>query len=321
MQARTNRAARAAGTARVNRAALAAGIIALAMAGGWLAAREDAPPPPPRAAQGGQYFAFVRSMEGTAPDGDVRQAGDDALVVDAELGHLFDYYLAGLGETTLAAVRAEAERELGRRLRPAAAAQARRLLGHYIEYKRALAALEKSLRPAGNLARDARARHDAMVALRRQYFTQEESAGLFGEADAAAADTLARLEIDADRSLAAPERARKLAELDARLPAAAREQRDAPLRIVRLEEQVAQRRAAGADDNEIYRLRAAALDSNAAARLADLDREEAAWQRRMATYLAERKQLLAASGGAEAQQALRNTHFTQEEQRRLGAYE
>ncbi len=321
MQARSNRAAGPGRTARGNRPALAAAIIALAMAGGWLAARDEAPPPPPQAAPGGQYFAFVRSMEGTAPDGDVRQAGDDALVIDAELGHLFDYYLAGLGETSLAAVRAEAERELARRLRPAAAAQARRLLGNYIEYKRALAALEKTLRPAGNLARDARARHDAMVALRRQYFTPQESDGLFGEADAAATDTLARLDIDADRGLAAADRARKLAELDARLPPAAREQRDAPLRIVRLEEQVAQRRAAGADDNEIYRLRAAALDSNAAARLADLDREETAWQRRMATYLAERKQLLAASGGAEAQQALRNSHFTPEEQRRLGAYE
>ncbi|MRV71545.1 lipase chaperone [Duganella sp. FT92W] len=306
---------------RVNRAAVLAGIIGAAMLGGWLYAPSDAAPPAAPNATGERYFAFVRSMEGTAPDGNVKQDAADALVVDAELGHLFDYYLAGLGETSLESVRAEAERELARRLRPAAAAQARRLLASYIDYKRALASVEKALRPSGNLAKDARARHEGMLALRRQYFSPQESAGLFGDADAYAQDTIARLEIDSDLRLSAAERARKVAELDARLPDTLREQRDAPLRIVRLEEQVAQRRAQGADDNDIYRLRAAALDSNAAARMADVDREEAAWQRRMQSYLAERKQLLAHAGGADAEQSLRNAHFSPEEQRRLGAYE
>jgi len=307
--------------ATVNRAAVVAGIIATAMLGGWLAANNEAPPPAPEAAGGERYFAFVRSMEGTTPDGVLKQDGADALVVDAELGHLFDYYLAGLGETSLEAVRAEAARELDKRLRPAAASEARRLLGVYIDYKRALAGLERNLRPAGNLAKDARTRHEAMLALRRQYFTPREAAGLFGEADAFAADTIARLELDADRALPAPDRARKLAELDARLPPHLREQRDAPLRIVRLEEQVAQRRAEGFDDNDIYRLRAAALDTSAAARMAEVDRDEAAWRRRMQTYLAERKQLIAQAGDAQAEQRLRNAHFSADEQRRLGAYE
>lgn len=307
--------------ARVNRAALVAGIVATAMLGGWLVGGAEAPPPAPPAAGGERYFAFVRSMQGTTPDGAIKQDGADALVVDAELGHLFDYYLAGLGETSLEAVRAEAARELDRRLRPAAAAEARRLLAAYIEYKRALAGLERDLRPLGNLAKDTRARHEAMLALRHRYFTPKEAAGLFGEADAYAADTIARLELDADRTLPAPDRARKLAQLDARLPEHLREQRDAPLRIVRLEEQVARRRAEGFDDNDIYRLRAAALDTNAAARMAEVDREEAAWQRRMQTYLAERKQLLSQAGDARSEQTLRNAHFSPDEQRRLGAYE
>lgn len=308
--------------AKTNRAAVLAGLIATAMLGGWLYGGAEAPPPAPAAAATDErYFAFVRSMEGTAPDGNVKQDSADTLVVDGELGHLFDYYLAGLGETSLDAVRAEAGRELDKRLRPAAAAQARRLLAAYIDYKRALAGLERNLRPVGNLAKDTRARHDAMLALRRQFFSPQESTGLFGAADALAEDTIARLELDNERQLSAPERARKLAELDARLPQHLREQRDAPLRIVRLEEQVAQRRAQGADDNDIYRLRAAALDTSAAARMAEVDRDEAAWQRRMQSYLAERKQLLAQAGDAQAEQTLRNAHFSRDEQRRLGAYE
>ncbi|MBY0238110.1 MAG: lipase chaperone [Burkholderiaceae bacterium] len=307
--------------AGVNHAAVVAVLIAAAMLGGWLYRGAEAPPVAPPAPGGERYFAFVRSMQGTTPDGAVKHDGADALVVDAELGHLFEYYLAGLGEASLDAVRAEAARELDKRLRPAAATEARRLLDAYLAYKRALADVERHLRPAGKLAQDARARHDAMLALRRQYFTPKEAAGLFGATDAYAEDTIARLELDAERSLSAPQRALKLAELDARLPPQLREQRDAPLRIVRLEEQVAQRRAQGADDNEIYRLRAATLDTSAAARMADVDREEAAWQRRMQSYLAERKQLIAQAGDAQAEQTLRNAHFSPEEQRRLGAYE
>ena len=84
-----------------------------------------------------------------------------------------------------------------------------------------------------------------------------------------------------------------------------------------------QLRAQGAGDHEVYRLRAAALSPEAASRLADVDRDEADWQRRIAQYQAGRRQLPAVAGGDEgnALQALRASLFTPEEQRRLGAYE
>ncbi|UUZ46576.1 hypothetical protein LP420_21845 [Massilia sp. B-10] len=65
-----------------------------------LLAPPAAPPPEAVDAPKADPFAFVRSMEGTRPDGDVRADPDGELVVDAELGHLFDYYLVGLGEKT-----------------------------------------------------------------------------------------------------------------------------------------------------------------------------------------------------------------------------
>ena len=82
----------------------------------WTLARSEAPAPSPQKPDP-DLFAFVRSMDGTRPDGNVTVAAGDALVVDAELGHLFDYYLAGLGEKDLLAIRTEIERELDRRLR------------------------------------------------------------------------------------------------------------------------------------------------------------------------------------------------------------
>lgn len=278
-------------------------------------------PAPPAPKTQADYFAFVRSMEGTKPDGALKQDAAQQLVVDEELGYLFDYYLSALGEVPLPSVRAEIERDLDQRLPPPAAAQAKQLLASYLAYKAALVDLEKGLPKTAGMAAGARARQAAMRELRQRHFTPEQEAGLFGTADAYAADTIARLDVAADTQLGEAERQARLVALDAGLPPALREQRAAPARVLRLEESVQRLRAQGGGDNEVYRLRAATLSPEAAARLADVDREEADWQRRIALYQAGRRQLADAAAAGEAGQALRNTYFTQEEQRRLGAYE
>jgi lipase chaperone LimK len=278
-----------------------------------------APPAETVAAPGADPFAFVRSMEGTRPDGEVRADPDGELVVDAELGHLFDYYLAGLGEKDLQAIRAEIERELDRRLKPGAAAKAKRLLASYLDYKRALVGLESGLKQGSDMASAARARRDGMQKLRLQFFTPREIAGLFGFSDAYDADALARIEISQDPKLSVAQRADKLAALDQHLSPAMREEREAPTRVIRTEEAVQQLRAKGATDDEVYRLRAAAFSPEGASRLAELDRDEAAWKKRIALYLAERSQL--APGAVDAVQQLRDKYFSPEEQRRLPAYE
>ncbi|WP_317205604.1 lipase secretion chaperone [Janthinobacterium sp.] len=280
--------------------------------------RPDAPAPAAR--READYFAFVPSMAGTRPDGDIKLDGGEQLRVDAELGHLFDYYLAGLGEKSLEAITSEIERELERRLTAAPAAAAKRLLARYLAYKRALAGIEPGLPPTRDLAQAARARLSAMQALRLQHFSAAESAGLFGFSDAYDADAIARIEIEQDSALDAAQKRQKLAALDARLPAALREERAAPRRVLDIEEAARKMRADGAGDNAVYAMRAGALSAGAAARLADLDREEAAWKGRIDAYLAERAKL-AATAPPQELQALRDARFKPEEQKRLPAYE
>lgn len=272
------------------------------------------------------HFAFVPSMEGTRPDGDLRVDAGEQLVVDAELGHLFDYYLAGLGEKDLEAIRGEIGRELERRLKPGPAAAAKQLLASYLNYKRALVDIEQGLPKTADLAQAARARLDAMQQLRLAYFTPAQAAGLFGASDARDADAIARLEIGQDKTLSDEQKRQSLAALEQRMPRALREEREAPTRIVNVEQAVQKMRAQGAGDNEVYRMRAAELSPEAAARLADLDREEAAWKSRIDAYLAQRGKLLAsaavdADARAAALQQLRDAQFRPDEQRRLGAYE
>lgn len=264
--------------------------------------------------------AFVPSMAGTLPDGRLQAAGDE-LRVDAELRHLFDYYLSALGEAELPAIRAGIEQELARRLKPAAAAQAQRLLGQYLAYKRALAEAEGTqAAPARSpsLAASARSRLLAMHTLRKRYFTPAESAALFGDTDARDQDAIARLEVTGDKALSPVQRQERLAEADSRLPPALREERDAPMRVLKLEEQVESARADGASEDDIFRLRASAIDPQAASRLAQLDQEQQQWLRRIADYRSASANL---AGNPAAIQQLRDSLFTPGEQKRLGAYE
>lgn len=282
---------------------------------------------PSKVATEPNLFPFVRSFEGTIPDGNLTVASDDVLIVDAELERLFDYYLAAVGEKPLDAIRIEIENELDRRLKPGAASAAKRLLARYLDYKRELAAVENQAQLAGNSANAARARLLAMQQARARFFSANEIQGLFGFEDAYDMDAVTRLEIGQDQSLSDTQKREKLAALDAALPPAVREAREAPLKIIKLEEEVAKMRAANASEDDIYRMRAAALSPEAAARFAEIDHEEAAWKARITDYLAERSKLMSnATNVSEterqaAMQRLRQARFTSDEQRRLSAYE
>jgi lipase chaperone LimK len=261
--------------------------------------------------------AFAPSLLGTRPDGAVHVAPDDSVVADAQLIELFDYYLSTVGEKSPAAVRAEIERELDRTLRPAAAAAAKRVLTRYSAYRLALAGVGADRRLAGQDAAALKRRLDALRGLRAQYFSQREIAAIFGREDAANAEALARMEIRDDRTLDAQEKRARLAALDAGLPADVRAAREAPLKIVRVQEEAERLRAGGAGEEDVFRLRADAFGVDAAQRLAEVDREEAAWRRRIYAYLVQRLGL----NDEAAVAALRNRMFSEDEQRRLGAYE
>lgn len=261
--------------------------------------------------------AFAPSLQGTRPDGAVHVAPDDSVVADARLVELFDYYLSTVGEKSPSEVRAEIERELDRTLRPAAAAAAKRVLTRYIAYRQALAGLGADRGLAGQDAAALKRRLDALRGLRAQYFSQREIAAIFGREDAANAQALARMEIRDDRTLDAQQKQARLAALDAGLPADVRAAREAPLKIVRVQEEAERLRAGGAGEDDVFRLRADAFGADAAQRLADVDREEAAWRRRIDAYLVQRRGL----NDEAAVAALRNRMFSEDEQRRLGAYE
>jgi lipase chaperone LimK len=266
----------------------------------------------------------VSSLAGTTPDGGATATADDTLVLDPALIRLFDYYLTTVGERPISTIQAQVDHDLDGRLAPHAARQAKDLFSRYVQFKTALKA-QRPAKPAGRSVDMLREGLRMMLALRATYFSEAESPALFGPQDAEASAALARMAIEQDPALDAQQRRERLAALDARLPASVRAEREAPLAVVRLEEAAQQIRAQGGSEDDVYRMRAAATSPEAANRLADVDRDEAAWKARIAAYQAQRATVSGAPGSdadrAAALSDLRNRLFTPEEQRRLAAYE
>lgn len=283
-----------------------------------------------------RMFSFVRSMEGTSVDGQAKQSDDGNLVVNAELRLMFDYYLAAVGEKSIPEIKREIEKALDQKLKPQAATQAKELLTRYLGYKQALLEVEKNsgasattpaINTSNNMISAMQKRWQSMQKLRLQFFSAQDSQALFGFDDAYDMDALARLEISQNTAYSDKQKQEKLQALDAAMSPELREAKNAPYQIIRLEEQAQQLRASGASEDDIYRMRAAAVSPEAANRLADLDREEAEWKTRIANYLEQKRQLLSRDEGKNmaekitALQQLRDRYFSIQEQNRLAAYE
>lgn len=312
------------------------GLLVLALIGAGLAFwpgsdSRDAVVLSPQTQIGNPTVLFARSLLDTEQDGNL-QALQSAEAVGApgslaygELRRLFDYYLSTVGEQTIEAITAHIRGELQRNLPPAQVPKAQRLLALYIEFKRELVELDSKPELAGGGVAAIRRRMLAMQDLRARYFSHDETLGMFGQEDAYDMDAVSRLEISQDPSLSAQQKQQRLAALDASLPTALRAERDATHVVVRMEQQAQALRAKGASEDDIYRMRAKAFDPQAAARLADVDREEAAWKSRIAHYQGERARLLGTDNSeservtrmAQLQQSL----FSEAERPRLAAYE
>jgi len=229
--------------------------------------------------------ALPASLEGTEADGDVRADAGGHLVVDLELRRLFDHFLSASGEEPLEALRARIIAVLRARLPATAAAEAIAILDQYLAYREAARSLVPAADPVDGL--------DQVHGLRARIFAAAVVQAFFADEEAATYAALARRAVLQDQTLSAAERERRLAELDARTPASVREARAAATAPIDEMAREAVMRARGASAEQLTAARTAAMGTEAAGRLAELDRAHAAWDSRLAAFRAERAQLLA----------------------------
>lgn len=256
---------------------------------------------------------LFQPLDDVKPDGQLTERGQ-ALVLSPELLRRFDHYLSMVGQVPLAVIRERILADLSSTLSPSALAQATDILDRYLAFKKALTELPADHGADGSI-QHVNNRIEQGRQIRLRYFSPAEIRLLFDADDAVADYRLARVAITSDRSLSSDEQQQRLRDLNARTPAAIVEGVEAPFAHVHLQTQVEQARQQGASDQAIFALREQAAGTEAAQRLAALDREEADWRARIAQY----QQALAQ--GPEAAAQARARLFSPQEQLRLAAYE
>jgi lipase chaperone LimK len=260
------------------------------------------------------------SLRGSDLDGQVRQLTDGRVVPDAGLKRLFDHLLSLYGEADLMRIRAHLNDMLVKRYGPVSAQQALDWFDLYSVYLQAVA----EVNPAQ--ITDPRQRLARVKALRRQWLGEEMAEGFFSDEEALADYSLKRMEIARDTTLPEATRRERLQQLTAALPAELRAVRDDALTTQIAEEQAQRFERGAVDEAARLRERTALWGAEAAQRLAALDRENAAWDQRVADYIGARDKIRAdASLNAElrneALNQLRSRAFTPPERRRVEALE
>jgi lipase chaperone LimK len=302
---------------RVRPRLLGSAVFAAALLAGWLAWRDGSPPDasarrsaavaaparatqpvdPERAAPDASRAAGDvaplhalhsrlqrSSLRGVQPDGELSFDAAGRLRADAGLRRMFDHFLSLTGEFTEAEIAALLLDHVRQRSGEDAAAQAAETFERYLALRHELAAT--------SLSEDLTERLAQLQAARRRWFGAEADA-MFGAEEADIAHTLARQSLLQDPELSDAERAASLAQLEAQRPAGAREAERGATAAVLAEEQTRQFDALGLDAAARDAERRALWGPEAAQRLAALDAERAAWQRRITDYAAARDQMLA----------------------------
>ncbi len=192
-------------------------------------------------------------------------------------------------------------------------ARATALMERYVDYRVALGSLKPPTDPGD--PRALRAAIDARQQAREQHFTSEEYEALFAQEARLDRYTVARIEIERNSALTAPQKQAALKDAERGLSDAQRAERDAATAHMNVASQTAGFDAQGTTYNERYAQRRAQYGDVAATQLGQLDREERDWQARLNDYAGAQ----ARKASPEQLQLLRQQLFSQQEQLRVEA--
>ena len=260
------------------------------------------------------------SLRDSAPDGSVTLDAAGRVRASMELRRLFDYFLSAIGEIDLAAIRSLLLQHVRGLHGEGIAAEVAALFDRYVESQQALAAMHAP--PSESL----RERLERVRDLRRRLLGSDTADAFFGDEERYAEYTLDRQDTLADRTLTEEARQQELDTIDARLSPEQRALMQETNAAVLVDEQNRQFEALSMDPEQRHDERAALFGSEAAARLAAADAEQAAWDARVASYVQARDAIRAdtsmdAARRERALADLRLRSFDEPERRRVASLE
>ena len=274
-----------------------------------------------------------RSLQGTEVDGEIIIDENKQLVVTEGLRRLFDYFLSALGEEDEAVIYARVESYIRSHTPEPAASQAMKIFDQYIAYLKAIPAIEKrygnlQLQATKNGELDlnvvAQQRQD-VAKLRQQHFDKTTITAFFGAEDAYDDYSIAMVKINQDKQMSDAQKEAAKQDYISRMPDNATKANIAQqANLNELITRTEQMQAKGATAEELYNMRRALVGAPAAARLAQVDQQDADFDQRFKQYQTQKQQLL--SQNADKVQAQTQIHqieqqlFNDMERKRLAGY-
>lgn len=286
-----------------------------------------------------QHGPMPATLEGTI----MRQslAVDDAgnLRISSDIQRIFDFFLSAIEQEDLSVILLRITEYLDYYLDPPALDQALAIMDQYVAFKKALFEFElertESLKaliesPAG-LTGDSyiallEEQLSAQKDLRSLHLDPQVHEAFYVDEEIYDEYSLARMKVQADKTLSETDKQAKLAEIDAHAPPELVESRKESQLTDILKQKTTALKAEGADASEIKALRTDMLGPEAAERFEVLDQERAQWQQRVDDYLVQRQRILSAEGLSDLARLeqinqLRKSLFDEREQIRVSVYE
>ena len=274
-----------------------------------------------------------RSLKGTQVDGEIIIDENKQLVVTEGLRRLFDYFLSAIGEEDEAVIFARVESYIRHHTPEPAASQAVAIFSKYVAYLKALPEIEKrygnlqlQATKNGELDLNAIAQQKQDVAnLRQQYFDKTTITAFFGAEDEYDDYSIAMVKINQDKQMSDAQKEAAKQDYISRMPDNATKANIAQqANLNELITRTEQMQAKGATAEELYNMRRELVGAPAAARLAQVDQQDAHFAQRFKQYQAQKQQLL--SQNADKAQAQTQIHqieqqlFNETERKRLAGY-
>ena len=274
-----------------------------------------------------------RSLKGTQVDGEIIIDENKQLVVTEGLRRLFDYFLSAIGEEDEAVIFARVESYIRHHTPEPAASQAVAIFSKYVAYLKALPEIEKrygnlqlQATKNGELDLNAIAQQKQDVAnLRQQYFDKTTIEAFFGASDSYDDYSMEMVRINQNEQMSEAQKQAARQDYVSRLPdGAIKTNIMQQANLNELMARTEQMKAAGASPEALYNMRRELVGAPAAARLAQVDQQDADFDQRFKQYQTQKQQLL--SQNADKAQAQTQIHqieqqlFNDMERKRLAGY-
>jgi lipase chaperone LimK len=229
---------------------------------------------------------FPASLEGTdVPSGWDKTDANGSLVPTPELRHLFEHFLAALGEESLAQLIARIQMTL-LTLQEPARSEAIGILGAYLDYKLELGGLEVGSGAVTTLNPEAMVRQFSEIrSLRRHWLDADTAEAFFAMEEAVDDFQLARMRIRADEALSDEARAVLLQEAEQALPAPIRDARQQTRKFTDYQQM---RQELSDDPEALQAWRREAFGDEAAQRLTQVEVKQKAWDENWQVYQQEK---------------------------------